>query len=175
MPHCKHVPYMLPGLWWLTFLGMFRPFFSVNWPFVFLRHRVYRVAMATFRRTFRHEDKIRPSWWWLGGARPPPFTISTITSKGAVYTTDERADTLPLFLLYPCMYSMFKLKPFLISHIFCCLIYLISSFYSVCLPPSATSTVNLSSRVVTYLLFQFLLFSHCNLNQVNEHIVQLSR
>jgi hypothetical protein len=36
-----------------------------------------------------------------GLARPPPFTISTITYKVVVYVPVERADTLPLFLLYP--------------------------------------------------------------------------
>ncbi len=36
-----------------------------------------------------------------GGARSPPFTISTITYKVEVYDSAERADTLPLFLLYP--------------------------------------------------------------------------
>jgi hypothetical protein len=34
------------------------------------------------------------------GARPPPFTIFTITNKVAVYAPAERADTLPLFLPY---------------------------------------------------------------------------
>jgi hypothetical protein len=37
-------------------------------------------------------------------ARPPPFTISTITYKVAVYSSAERADTLHLFLLYAYMY-----------------------------------------------------------------------
>ncbi len=38
---------------------------------------------------------------------PPPFTLSTITSKVVVYyAPSERADTLPLFLLYPYMYSV---------------------------------------------------------------------
>ncbi len=45
-----------------------------------------------------------------GGARPhPPFTISTFTFKVVVYyAPTERADTcaLPLFLLYPYMYSV---------------------------------------------------------------------
>jgi hypothetical protein len=41
-----------------------------------------------------------------GGERPPPFTISTITYKVVVYAPDERADTLPLFLLYPYRYSV---------------------------------------------------------------------
>ncbi len=46
----------------------------------------------------------------VGGARPPPFTLSsiyhTITSKVVVYAPAERADALPLFLLYPYMYSV---------------------------------------------------------------------
>jgi hypothetical protein len=40
------------------------------------------------------------------GARPPPFNISTIIYKFEVYGPAERADTLPLFLLYPYMYSV---------------------------------------------------------------------
>ncbi len=39
-------------------------------------------------------------------ACPSPFTISTITYKVAVYAPAEMADTLPLFLLYPYMYSV---------------------------------------------------------------------
>jgi hypothetical protein len=35
-----------------------------------------------------------------GGVHPPPFTLSTIISKVA------RADTFPLFILYPYMYSV---------------------------------------------------------------------
>jgi hypothetical protein len=42
----------------------------------------------------------------VGVARLPTFTLFTITYKVAVYTTDERADTLPLFHLYPYMYSV---------------------------------------------------------------------
>jgi hypothetical protein len=52
-----------------------------------------------FWRTFHHEGKIA----WLvrvGGARPPPFTTITITSKVAVYASAEGADTLTLFHLY---------------------------------------------------------------------------
>jgi hypothetical protein len=66
-----------------------------------------RVAIATFWRTFHHDGKISPVWCVVrvGGASPPPFTISTVTYKVAVYTPAERADTLPLFLLYPYMYS----------------------------------------------------------------------
>jgi hypothetical protein len=41
-----------------------------------------------------------------GGARPPPFTLSTIMSKVVVYAPAERADALLLFLLYPHMYSV---------------------------------------------------------------------
>ncbi len=40
------------------------------------------------------------------GARPPPFTLSIITSNAVVYALAERADTLPLFLLYLYMYSV---------------------------------------------------------------------
>ncbi len=39
-----------------------------------------------------------------GGARPPPFTVSTITYKVEEYAPAERADSLPIFLLYPDMY-----------------------------------------------------------------------
>ena len=35
-------------------------------------------------------------------------TISTITYKFVVYASAERVDTLPLFLLYPYMYSVNK-------------------------------------------------------------------
>ncbi len=41
-----------------------------------------------------------------GGARPSHFTISTITYKVAVYALVERTDTVPLFLLYPYIYSV---------------------------------------------------------------------
>ncbi len=37
---------------------------------------------------------------------PPNFTLSTIMSKVLVYAPVARADTLPLFLLYPYMYSV---------------------------------------------------------------------
>jgi hypothetical protein len=44
-----------------------------------------------------------------GDARPPPFTISTITCKVAVYAPAKRTDTLPLFNLYPTlMYSVVR-------------------------------------------------------------------
>jgi hypothetical protein len=41
-----------------------------------------------------------------GGARPSPFSTSTITYKVVVYAPAEMADALPLFLLYPYMYSV---------------------------------------------------------------------
>ncbi len=41
-----------------------------------------------------------------GGARSPPFTVSTITYKVVVYAPAERANTFLLFLLYPYMYSV---------------------------------------------------------------------
>jgi hypothetical protein len=37
----------------------------------------------------------------VGGARPPTFTLSTITGKVVVYAPAERTDALLLFLLYP--------------------------------------------------------------------------
>jgi hypothetical protein len=40
------------------------------------------------------------------GARPIPFTKSTITYKAVVYAQGERTDTLPLFLLYLYMDSV---------------------------------------------------------------------
>jgi hypothetical protein len=40
------------------------------------------------------------------GARPPPYTLSTITHKVAVYAPAERADTFLLFLLSPYLYSV---------------------------------------------------------------------
>ncbi len=43
-----------------------------------------------------------------GGARPSPFTISTITYKVVTYAPAKSADTLSLLLLYPCMYSVIK-------------------------------------------------------------------
>jgi hypothetical protein len=36
----------------------------------------------------------------------PHFTISTITYNVVVYAPAERADTFPLLLLYPYMYSV---------------------------------------------------------------------
>ncbi len=72
-------------------------------------------------RTFHHDGKFSPHWWeggqalplslYLpsrggGGARPPPFTLSTITSKVVVYASADRADALPLFLLCTYMYSV---------------------------------------------------------------------
>jgi hypothetical protein len=41
-----------------------------------------------------------------GGARPPPFTTFTLTSKVAVNAAAEWADTLTLFHLYQYMYSV---------------------------------------------------------------------
>jgi hypothetical protein len=41
-----------------------------------------------------------------GSARPPSFTLSTITSKVVVYAPAERADALALFRLYPLLFSV---------------------------------------------------------------------
>jgi hypothetical protein len=51
--------------------------------------------------TFHHDGKIRTGLVRVGGARPPPFTLCTITYKVAVYAPAERADTHPLFHVYP--------------------------------------------------------------------------
>ncbi len=42
----------------------------------------------------------------LSDARPPPFTISTITYKVVMHAPAERADTLLLYLLYNYMCSV---------------------------------------------------------------------
>jgi hypothetical protein len=47
----------------------------------------------------------------VGHARHPSFTVSTITSKAVVYAPADRADTLPIFLLYPYMYSVGSTQP----------------------------------------------------------------
>jgi hypothetical protein len=64
---------------------------------------IHRVAAAAFWRTFHHDGKICPGWsGW--GCTATPFSIYllfTITYKVAVYALAERADTFPLFHLYP--------------------------------------------------------------------------
>ncbi len=62
------------------------------------------MVTAAFWRTFHHEGKI--SLVRVGGARPPPFTAFTLTSKVAVYAPAEWADTLTLFHLYQYKYSV---------------------------------------------------------------------
>ncbi len=67
----------------------------------------HRTAMGTFWRKFHHDGKISPAWcgWRVHG--PPPFTLSTITSKVVVYVSFSwEGRYTPLFLLYPYMYSM---------------------------------------------------------------------
>ncbi len=68
----------------------------------------HRVAMTTFWRIFHHDGKISPAWrrWGGGGCTLTPFTISTFIYKVVVYAPAERADTFPLYLLYPYMYSV---------------------------------------------------------------------
>ncbi len=45
--------------------------------------------------------------WWGWGVHAHPFHyISTITYKVVVFASAERSETLPLFLLYPYMYSL---------------------------------------------------------------------
>jgi hypothetical protein len=75
--------------------------------------RVHSVAIANFWRTFHHDGKISPAELIFpsgegGGCtvHPPPFIRFTITYKVAVYAPTERAVTLPVFHLYPYMYSV---------------------------------------------------------------------
>ncbi len=68
----------------------------------------HRVATAAFWSTFHHDGKIIPGWWGVGGARPRPFTIFTITYKVAVYGTLQLSgqrytrliSTLPIYVRY---------------------------------------------------------------------------
>jgi hypothetical protein len=62
------------------------------------------LAIATFWHTFHHDGKFSLVRVW--GARFPPLTLFTITSNVVAYALAERAGTLPLFLLYPYMYSV---------------------------------------------------------------------
>jgi hypothetical protein len=43
------------------------------------------------------------------GLHAHSLSLSTIMYKVVVYVPAERADKLPLFLLYPCMYSVIML------------------------------------------------------------------
>ncbi len=43
-----------------------------------------------------------------GGARPPPFTLFTITYKVAVSDLVERADTSPPFLISSTLYVLYE-------------------------------------------------------------------
>jgi hypothetical protein len=63
---------------------------------------------ATFWRHFKMKVKsAQPGEGGGGVARPPPYTLSTIASEVVVYAPAERADTLPPFLLYSSVYSVF--------------------------------------------------------------------
>jgi hypothetical protein len=64
------------------------------------------VAISTLWRIIHHDGKIIPRLVRVRGARPPTFTLSTITREIVVYALAERTDTLPLFLLYPYKYSV---------------------------------------------------------------------
>ncbi len=60
-------------------------------------------------RTLNYDGKISPwSLVSMGRARSPLFTMSAIMYKVVVYAPAERADTLPLFLLYSYMYSVMQ-------------------------------------------------------------------
>ncbi len=65
--------------------------------------------MATFRPTFHPDNKISSAWWGGGVyAHPFRFIYHQEQSCGVQYTPAERADTLPLFLLYPNIYSVME-------------------------------------------------------------------
>ncbi len=62
---------------------------------------------ATFWLTFHYNGKIR-GW---GGARSPPFTLSTIMCKVVVYAPAEREDTRPHFSSTPIFTCTLWLDP----------------------------------------------------------------
>ncbi len=71
----------------------------------------HRVAMAiSILAYISSRWKNQPSLVKVGGARTPPVTLSAITSKVLVYVPAERADTLPLFLFYPYIYSVIRVS-----------------------------------------------------------------
>ncbi len=90
-----------------------------NWGYRWSFHSVIYIVSSTGRLKHRVHTELQ---WTLsdvhsimmeksalpgeGGARPPPFTIFTITYKAVVYAPAERADTVPLFLLYLYLYSV---------------------------------------------------------------------
>jgi hypothetical protein len=69
--------------------------------------------MTTFWRTFHHDGKIKSAEPGEGGAVLPLSLYLPSRAKllRTVYTPAERADTLPLFLLYPYMYSVGRTQP----------------------------------------------------------------
>ncbi len=68
-------------------------------------HRLHRVAPATFWRTFHHDGKIGPGWWgW--GMHAHPLSLN-LPSRPKLWCTPQlRGQTLPLYLLYPYIYSV---------------------------------------------------------------------
>jgi hypothetical protein len=62
--------------------------------------------------TFHYDGKISPVWLGWGMHLIPLCTLPTTMSKVLVYAPAETADTLPLFLLYPYMYSVAESIPY---------------------------------------------------------------
>ncbi len=60
-----------------------------------------RVATAAFWRTFHHDGKISPGWWGWGRHAHPLSLYLPSRTKVTVYAPAERADTFPVFHLYP--------------------------------------------------------------------------
>jgi hypothetical protein len=55
----------------------------------------------------------------VGGARPPPFTLFSITYKLAVYAPAERADTLPLFFISTHICTLWSYVRFILKCKYC--------------------------------------------------------
>ncbi len=67
---------------------------------MYIPHSSHRVATAAFWRTFHHDGKISPGWWrW--GVHAHPLSLYLPSRTATKYPPAERADTLPVFHLYP--------------------------------------------------------------------------
>ncbi len=111
---------------------------------------------------------VDPSWWKNppslvrvgGGCMLTPFHyLPSRTKLCMVYALAERADTLPLFLLYPYMYSVGCTSP--------CLFFLwfggsCHSFYLFCLLQSHTFIITLIKYTHPSPFTEASLLSHCS-------------
>ncbi len=67
----------------------------------------HRVANATFWRTFHHDGKISPAWWGRG-MHPPSLYQPSRTKLWCTVHSSWEGWYIPLFLLYPYMYSVLQ-------------------------------------------------------------------